>query len=125
MRTIRYRRVSAAIASVFALALGSQMASAAAPPGDGSGLPPTVSIDSPANDHATNTDILLVEVSFAPATNPQGQYIGNVEDVDLLLNGEIYQTIPHIPPIHAPSTEVFEVDISGFENALIEFVAHA
>ena len=85
---------------------------------------PSVSITSPADGSAFNGSTVSIEVEFHAWVDPETGDVGNVRDVDLLLGDEILETIPHTPPV-TEGSETFDVDISGFDDRVLEFVAHA
>ncbi len=94
--------------------------------GGNSGPPPrpTIEIVSPTDGTATNGDLLTVVVEYEAWVDPETGDIGNVKDVDLLLNGSLIETIPHRPPVTV-GTDSFSVDLTPFADEAIVLVARA
>lgn len=85
---------------------------------------PSVVIDSPANGEATNAAEIVVQVSFEAWTDPDTGERGNVQDIDLLLDGTVVETIEN-PPNVAQGSVVFRVNVAPLTDGALSLVAHA
>ena len=87
---------------------------------------PTVTIVSPQDGTATQANTIEVTVTFEAGANPNAKdkTTGNVQDVDLLVDGQVVQTFSNSPDIKQ-GTHTFTVDVTGGVERVLTFQACA
>ncbi|MDH3285141.1 MAG: hypothetical protein OEQ13_10405 [Acidobacteriota bacterium] len=86
---------------------------------------PDVWIAAPVEDVSTNADSLEILVGFAAWVDPMDPMdVGNVHDIDLLLNGQIVDTRKNRPSVKT-GTVSFELSLAGLPPGTHEIQARA